>query len=50
MSKYFGFVFSQGWRWNRFDIGIGVEFYGRGGDAWLCLGFWWIGIEIWRKP
>ena len=40
--------FYHGWRWRRFDIGFGIEFWG-GVDAWLMFGFYYCGVEIWRR-
>jgi len=40
----------HGWRWTRFNLGFVIDFYDRGLDTWICLGFYYVGIEIWRKP
>ena len=38
--------FYHGWRWRRFDIGFGLDAWG-GLDVWLCLGFYYCGVDIW---
>ena len=39
--------FYHGWRWKRFDIGFGIEFWG-GVDIWLMFGLYYCGVEIWK--
>ena len=41
--------FYHGWRWRRFDLGFGIDFYGRGFDFWICLGFYYVVVELWRS-
>ena len=38
----------HGWRWRRFGLAIGVDI-DWGLDFWLELGFYYVGIEMWRK-